>query len=95
MTLVNMEARDKDAWVNYALGKMRLALIYNPFMLFTAESFIAGHVPVSPADPRWAGAVFQRAKRAKLIKQLRSGLENEDVTAPTSAGHRTPVWMKA
>ena len=93
--IVSGPCTNKETWVVYALASLRNALVYNPSMLFTAESFIRGHITVAPVDPRWAGAVFQRAKREGLIKQLMIGRFEYLVKAPTTAGHLTPVWVKA
>lgn len=93
----------KDFWVSYALNRLRFELTYHPTIVFTAEQFVEMFLYPKPADKRWVGAVFQRAKREGLIKQLTSTFENwvtgivTDVpaTALTRAGHRTPVWCKA
>lgn len=86
-----MAITTKDTWVAFALQALRIAKVYEPRLWFTAEAFINSlGAHVAPADARWAGAVFQRAKREGLIRQVEMG--GKPATALTSAGHHTPLW---
>ena len=66
---------------------------------FTAEdletvAFNTRDIP-RPADSRWLGSLFQRAKRDGLIRQVQSDYIGEPVTVLTKSRHRSPLWVAA
>lgn len=86
-----MAINRKDTWVAFALQALRCARIYDPRLWFSAYAFIESLGPhVQPADARWSGAVFQRAKREGLIRNV--VMCGKPLVVSTPAGHRTPVW---
>ena len=58
---------------------------------FASEAFLQGYP--EPEDSRDWGAVFQRAKRRKIIKVLM--VDGRPATGSTPAKHRTPLWVAA
>jgi hypothetical protein len=88
----------REGWINSMLSFMQRWLLHpaSPGVAFTAEFFSAvafenGYEEA--ADRRDWGAVFQRAKREGIIKVLH--VDGKPQTAGTTAGHRTPLWVRA
>ena len=85
----------KEAWANLALSLMRGWLPRAQGIAFTCDHFAAKMFDrynlEAPADRRWMGTVFQRAKREGLIEVLR--INGVPATALTPGKHRTPLWV--
>lgn len=88
---------EKEDWVNTLLAYLTRWLSFSEGVAFTADYFAAEALLngyPEPADKRYWGAVFQRAVRGKLIKQLVVG--GVRVTATNAKGHRrSPMWVRA